>query len=130
MPPTPLRIAVLEADSPIGQTLAKYGSYTGVFASLLHKAADASHIPRESIEITGWDVVNGDAGEKESRGERGEPELGGEFVGEERGWKRRRGYPRIGDVDGVLITGSRMFVIPASYLFYHFLRIKMVLYCP
>ena len=116
MPPTPLRIAILEADSPIGQTLAKYGSYGGVFTSLFHKAADSSHIPRESIEITGWDVVNGDAGEEEEDGgENGEENGNGDLVGGKRGWKRRRGYPRMGDVDGVLITGSRMFVVPASY---------------
>ena len=119
MPPTPFRIAILEADSPIGHTLAKYGSYRGVFTSLLHKAADASHIPRESIEITGWDVVNGDAGEEYEEEE-----------GEGADWKRRKGYPRMGDVDGVLITGSRMFVTPASYWFDHLLRIEIVLDSP
>lgn len=60
--------------------------------------------------------MNGDAGE-----EYGEEKGGG------MGWKRRKGYPRMGDVDGVLITGSRMFVTPASYWFDHFLRIEIVL---
>ena len=63
--------------------------------------------------------MNGDAGEED-----------GEEKGEGTGWKRRKGYPRMEDVDGVLITGSRMFVTPASYWFDHLLRIEIVLDCP
>ena len=99
MAPSPLRIAILEADTPIGKTLAKYGSYGGVFKSLLYKAADASDIPRERLELSAWDVVSMDVG-KEGQGEE-------EFVGGEWNMKRKKGCPKIEDVDAVLITGSR-----------------------
>ena len=102
MPPYPLRIAILEADLPIGNTRDKYGCYGGVFTSLFHKAADASHFPRENLGITGWDVVNS-TGEKEGT----EEDMGGEW-----NWKRRKGYPKMEDIDAVLITGSRMWVPP------------------
>lgn len=98
MPSFPIRIAILEADVPIGAARAKYGSYGGVFTSLLHKAADASDLPRERLHITGWDVVNPDGG--------GDEDMGGEWA-----WKRRSGYPGLGDVDAVLVTGSRMWGI-------------------
>ena len=96
---SPVRIAILEADVPIGQTRARYGSYGGVFTSLLHKAADASNLPRERLEISGWDVVNSEGATTEGE----EEEMGGEWR-----WRRKKGYPRMEDVDAVLITGSRM----------------------
>ena len=97
---SPLRLAILEADIPIGATRVKYGSYGSVFTHLLHKACDASHIPRDALEITGWDVVNSD---ELPEGE--EEDMGGEWK-----WKRRKGYPALERVDAVLITGSRMWV--------------------
>ena len=98
MAPSTIRIAILEADVPIGTTRAKYGSYGGVFLSLLHKAADASQIPHERLDITAWDVINSE-GAKEGESEY----MGGEF-----NMQRRKGYPSLEDVDAVLITGSRM----------------------
>ena len=97
MAPSPIRIAILEADTPIGKTLVKYGSYGGVFTSLLHKAADASKIPRERLQLTGWDVVN-----MERAQEKDDDNLSG-------GWniERRKGYPKMEDIDAILITGSR-----------------------
>lgn len=113
MLPTPIRIAILEADNPVGRTRARYGSYGGVFTSLLHRAADASGVPRERLHITGWDVVNG-----EGAAEGVEEDMGGEWK-----VKRRKGCPELKDVDAVLITGSRMFgassvwlVLPCSVL--------------
>ena len=100
MKSSPIRIAVLEADVPINYTRIKYGSYGAVFTSLLHKAADASNLPREKLEITGWDVINEEAA-KDGEWE----EMGGEW-----NWKRRKGYPKMEDMDAVLITGSRMWV--------------------
>ena len=98
MAPSPIRIAVLEADTPIGKTLIKYGSYGGLFTSLLWKAADASDIPRERLKITGWDVVD-----MERVKEKGEDGISGEWNIE-----RRKGYPKMEDIDAILITGSRM----------------------
>ena len=100
MAPPPIRLAILEADIPIGTTRAKYGGYGAVFTSLFHKACDASHIPRDRLEITGWDVVNAD----------GAPDGKEEDMGGEWGWKRKKGYPALEEIDAVLITGSRMWV--------------------
>jgi len=97
---TPLRIAVLEADIPIDNVRTKYGSYGAVFTSLLHKAADALNLPRDCLDITGWDVVNSENA----------PEGEVEDMGGECNWKRRKGYPKLQEVDAVLITGSRMWV--------------------
>ncbi|KAL6719203.1 hypothetical protein ACLMJK_003440 [Lecanora helva] len=97
MASSPIRIAILEADIPIGSIRTKYGSYGGVFTSFLHKACDASHISRDRLHITGWDVVN-----SENAPEGQEEDMGGENK-----CKRRKGYPALDEVDGVLITGSR-----------------------
>ena len=100
MAPSPIRLAILEADLPIGDTLKKYGSYGGVFTSLFHKACDASQIPRDRLHITGWDVIN-----SENAPEGQEEDMGGEW-----NCKRTKGYPALEEVDAVLITGSRMWV--------------------
>ena len=72
-----VRLAILECDTPLNGTRAKYGNYTGVFTALLHAAADALGVPRDTVSFTGWDVV-----------EKGE-------------------YPDLQDIDAVLITGSK-----------------------
>ena len=107
MAASPIRIAILEADNIIGKARAKYGSYGGVFTSLLHNAADASDLPRERLQITGWDVVNDDGAEEGK-----EEDMGGEWD-----WKRRKGYPEMRDVDAVLITGSRTCWTLAAFSF-------------
>lgn len=94
---SPIRIAILEADTPLEQTRRMLGSYGGVFTSLLHKAADSSKIPRERLHITGWDVVS-------------EPDGGVEDVGGQYRWIRTRGYPKIENIDAILVTGSRMWI--------------------
>ena len=92
-----IRIAILEADIPIGTTRDKYGSYGGVFTSLLYKAADASNIPRQRLDISAWDVINSE-GAKEG-------EL--EYMDGEYDMLRTKGYPKLEDIDAVLLTGSR-----------------------
>ena len=74
----PLRIAVLECDTPLTRTQAKYGGYGGVFTSLLTAAAEELGLPTVALNISNWDVVS------------------------------RQEYPRLEDVDGVLLTGSSM----------------------
>lgn len=77
-PPTfPLRIAVLEADSIAPQ----HGGYSGLYTSLLQAAADSLGWPRDSFEISKWDVVNVKEGQAE-------------------------GYPKLEEVDAILISGS------------------------
>ncbi|KAM5345204.1 hypothetical protein ACJ41O_011066 [Fusarium nematophilum] len=79
--PPPLRLAILEADTPQPQTRDCYGGYTGVFTALLDAAAQSFSPPRkldELVSIKGYDVVND-----------------------------LHSYPALEDVDAVLITGSR-----------------------
>ena len=75
---SPIRIAILECDTPLERTRSKYGGYGGVFTSLLHAGADALGLSRARLDITSWDVVN------------------------------KPTYPQLDEVDAVLLTGSRM----------------------
>ena len=87
-PSSPLRIAVLEADTPLTRTRTTYGSYGGVFSALLARGAEAlgwGEDPAAVLQISRWDVV--------VKGE----------------------YPALEGVDGVLVTGSSMFV-PGSFV--------------
>ncbi|KAI9827161.1 MAG: hypothetical protein M1832_005297 [Thelocarpon impressellum] len=80
----PLRIAVLECDTPLPGTSARYnGGYGAVFRALLHAAAlrldDAALLsPERGLDVSTWQVQT-------------HPES----------------YPKLADVDGVLVTGSR-----------------------
>jgi hypothetical protein len=77
----PLRIAVLECDTPLDETRKRYGSYGGVFTALLNASADALGAPglssKEGLEISSFHV------------------------------QRDQAYPAIDEIDAVLITGSR-----------------------
>lgn len=76
----PLRIAVLECDTPLDGTRARYGSYGGVFSALLD--AGAALLSQETgaapppMMISMFDVVTAQA------------------------------YPKLEDVDAILLTGS------------------------
>ncbi|KAA8652454.1 hypothetical protein EYZ11_005080 [Aspergillus tanneri] len=78
----PLRIAVLECDTPPDKINTKYGGYVGVFTSLLHESTKALRQsdrldPESGLDITGWDVVTAQE------------------------------YPKLEDVDALLLTGSK-----------------------
>lgn len=78
----PLRIAVLECDTPLDGTRTKYGGYGGVFSALLHSGAEALKKEKGEdkpveLEISKFDVVALET------------------------------YPNLEDVDAVLLTGSR-----------------------
>ncbi|PBP17399.1 putative glutamine amidotransferase class-I [Diplocarpon rosae] len=81
MPAPPLRIAILECDTPVPAVVAKHGAYDQIFTSLLRAAADALCHPGLSassgLDITAWDVVS------------------------------EQSYPAHEDIDAVLITGSK-----------------------
>jgi hypothetical protein len=75
----PLRIAVLECDTPLPNTDAKYRGYGGVFEHLLKSGAEALGSPDSDIglQISKYQVqLNPDV------------------------------YPKFDDIDAVLITGS------------------------
>lgn len=76
----PLRIAVLECDTPLDNTRAKYGGYGGVFEQLLKRGADALKSPglsaKEGLDIKKYNVEHDEI------------------------------YPELDDIDAILITGS------------------------
>ncbi|KAF2747842.1 class I glutamine amidotransferase-like protein [Sporormia fimetaria CBS 119925] len=79
---TPLRIAILECDTPLTKTREKYGGYGGVFKDLLSRAADALTIPdmissNKGLEFSVYDVVN------------------------------KQEYPDLESIDAVLLSGSK-----------------------
>jgi len=87
----PLRIAILECDTPLENANAKYGGYGGVFTALLRASAKAlgqpdKLDPETGLEISKWDVVNGEE------------------------------YPNLEDIDAILMTGSSM--SPSLFPFY------------
>ena len=77
-----LRIAILECDTPVGQTKEKYGTYGGLFTELLQNGAlklaesEAFKGKKPDLEISCYDVVEKDV------------------------------YPDLEGIDGVLLTGS------------------------
>ncbi|OGE48314.1 hypothetical protein PENARI_c030G04986 [Penicillium arizonense] len=79
---SPLRIAVLECDTPLDNINRRYNGYGGVFRALLTASAKTLNQPEKlnpetGMEITAWDIVNDNK------------------------------YPKLEDVDAVLLTGSR-----------------------
>ncbi|SPQ20241.1 7e267bcc-6487-4fdf-84ba-ac5622dabeff [Thermothielavioides terrestris] len=78
-PPTkPLRLAILEADTPAPKTHARYGGYLGVFRHLFERAVAPAPLSAV-LTLTGHDVVRDPGG----------------------------AYPSLDDVDAVLVTGSK-----------------------
>ncbi|KAG7287529.1 hypothetical protein NEMBOFW57_007041 [Staphylotrichum longicolle] len=74
----PLRLAILEADTPVPAANARYNGYFGVFSHLLARAVAPA--PLESaLALTGHDVVHNPTS----------------------------AYPSLDDVDAILITGSK-----------------------
>ncbi|MBE3047656.1 hypothetical protein IMZ48_35115, partial [Candidatus Bathyarchaeota archaeon] len=73
----PIRLAILEADSPQPKAAARYGNYTGLFTSLLATAVAPDPVA-DHFAITRHHVVNDTSA-----------------------------YPALEDVDAVLITGSK-----------------------
>jgi GMP synthase-like glutamine amidotransferase len=79
MTPLPLRIAILECDTPLPGTVKNYGSYGGVFTALLRSAASSLSppLPESDLVLSAYDVV------------------------------KQIYPPSLDDIDGILITGSR-----------------------
>lgn len=79
----PIRLAILECDTPLDRTRAKYGGYGGVFTALLQAGAVAlgrSDLigSKDGLQITKWNI--------------------------ERDLEK---YPDTEDIDAILVTGSR-----------------------
>jgi hypothetical protein len=74
---TPLRIAILECDTPLPDIVAKYGRYDRIFSTLIEKAAEGLGLsPKKDLVLSGFDVVD------------------------------KQEYPNLEDIDAVLISGS------------------------
>lgn len=79
MAPVPLRIAILECDTPNPAVFAKHGLYSDIFTRLLHSAATTLTPPLDpsSLSLSAYDVVT------------------------------EQSYPSLDDIDAILITGSK-----------------------
>ncbi|KAK1775952.1 class I glutamine amidotransferase-like protein [Copromyces sp. CBS 386.78] len=78
-PPSPIRLAILEADTPPAGTHARYNGYRGVFTHLFTRALTSPEQPFSSfLTITAHDVVN-----------------------------NLSDYPSLSEIDAILITGSK-----------------------
>jgi hypothetical protein len=77
----PLRIAILECDTPLDVVKAKYGTYGTIFTTLLNLGADALGFPGLSsstgLTLSTFDVVT------------------------------KQEYPELDDIDAILISGSK-----------------------
>ncbi|KAF1955875.1 class I glutamine amidotransferase-like protein [Byssothecium circinans] len=76
----PLRIAILECDTPPDDLVAQFGRYGKVFRTLLEAAADdlgVSGFSKDDLKLSAYDVVT------------------------------EKKYPDLDDVDAVLISGSK-----------------------
>lgn len=80
---SPIRLAILEADTPLPQTAAQYQTYGGVFTSLFARAVSPDPVT-SALTITAHDVVSNPTASPEP------PH-----------------YPDLEAVDAVLVTGSR-----------------------
>jgi len=80
MPSSPLRIAVLECDTPQPRCNERYGGYGGLFKELLLAGTEAyakeTGQPKPTLDVSKYDVVN------------------------------EEHYPKLDDIDAILITGS------------------------
>ena len=86
----PLRIAVLECDTPLPKIYDKYGGYGPIFKLLLEKGADALKRPdissQTGLEVSYFDVVG------------------------------KQEYPNLNAVDAVLLTGSSRLLPGSPYM--------------
>jgi hypothetical protein len=74
---TPLRIAILQCDTPPPDVVALYGAYDRIFTTLLEKAATGLGLdPKTDLELSAFEVVTAQE------------------------------YPNLENIDAVLISGS------------------------
>lgn len=74
---TPLRIAILQCDTPPPDVVAEYGKYDRIFTTLLEAAAEGLGLsPKQDLVLSAFDVVSAQE------------------------------YPDLENIDAVLISGS------------------------
>ena len=77
-----IRIAIVECDNPGFVSINKRGNYGGIFSTLLKAAAPGAGLAQEDLVFSVFNVV-----------------------------ENTTNYPRLEDIDGVLFTGSSMFMV-------------------
>ena len=109
----PFHLAILECDTPLSRTEAKYGGYGDVFTALLRSGAEALGEP--DLIINSSDANSSSNGISNSTSDRqSEDGKGADGERQRRSlritkWgveKDMRRYPGLDDIDGILVTGS------------------------
>lgn len=80
--PSPIRIAIIECDNPTFSSINKRGDYGGIFSSLLKVAAPEAGLDQDGLSFSFFNVV-----------------------------ENTQNYPKLEDIDGVLLSGSSKFPI-------------------
>ena len=78
-----LRIAIIECDNPAFSSINRRGNYGGIFSALLKAAAPQAGLKEEQLQFSVHNVV-----------------------------ENTTDYPKLEDVDGVLLTGSSRLTSP------------------
>ena len=89
--PSPIRLAILEADTPVPGVQTRYGGYAGVFTTLLHAACatlSPPQAPASLLSITRHHIV---------------PDLPSSHDLS----PAETSFPKLEDIDAVLISGSK-----------------------
>jgi hypothetical protein len=81
----PFRLAVLECDEPIPEVKEVYGSYGDMFERQLQVNIINQGLDSSNLLVSKWDVVD------------------------------KQSYPRLDDIDAVLLTGSRMWKLDIGW---------------
>lgn len=111
----PFHLAILECDSPLSRTHAKYGGYGGVFTALLRSGAEALGDPDLVLSSSDSNSNPNSNGISNSTADpRSEERNGTDAKGSRRRlritkWhieKDMQRYPALDDIDGILVTGS------------------------
>lgn len=84
--PKPIRLAILEADTPLPNTNAKYHGYGGVFTDLLRRAVAPSTLESSHLQLSVYHVVDDDNAKNKDT---------------------TPSYPDLDAVDAILISGSK-----------------------
>jgi hypothetical protein len=112
MPKPPLRVAILECDTPLPETQAKYTSYGGVFTSLLERAHKSLSItPTTNGAITNGATTNGPHPATNGHSALSDlaslPFSQALHISKYAVEQDPTHYPSLSSIDAILITGSR-----------------------
>jgi len=111
----PFHLAILECDSPLYRTHAKYGGYCDVFTALLRSGAEALGDPDLVLSSSESNPNSNSNGISNSTADpKAEERNGVDGKGHRRRlritkWhieKDMQRYPALDDIDGILVTGS------------------------